>query len=177
MNIEKNTYGKTPAAVYLSSYLSKLDKPLITKRTGKILTGFRSTFSQLEKANLDGILSAHNLARVISSMREKFHVNLEEELVSNLVTNIIVGEMKILLRKSSEIRKIEMQQKRVFGNSKKLPSGEIFNRKGYKVAELSLDNVTLPSYTIAEVKDEINADTLTEKWKIKMSRRNIQINP
>lgn len=170
--MEANTYGKTPAAVYLSAYLTQLGKPLVAKRTGKILTGFRNTFSQLEKANLKGILSAHNLARVISSMRSGFQVDVGDELASNLVTNILVGEMKTLLRKASEIRKIEMHQRRVVGNARILSQGEIVNQKGYKVARIGQDEIILPQYTVGEVRDEINADTLTEKWKVKMKRRN-----
>lgn len=172
MKLDKTTFGKTPAALYLADYLNKLEQPLVTKRTGKILTGFRNTFTQLEKANNVGILTAHNLARVIGSMRENFFVDVGDELASNLVTNILVGEMKILLRKSSNIRKIESFQKRIVG--KKEP-GEFFNHSGYRVAKIDENSVELPKYTVEQLTDNINAETLTEKWKIKMKRRNIEI--
>ncbi|NCP98406.1 hypothetical protein GW796_00835 [archaeon] len=170
MNLDKNTFGKTPAALYLADYLNTLDQPLVAKRTGKIMSGFRNTILQLAKANDAGILTAHNLARVISSMRSNLFIEVGDSLASNLVTNIIVGEMKILLRKSSDIRKIEIMQKKVSPSNSKI--GNITNKKGYVIANVTEDEVNLQKYTVNELTDEINADTLTEKWKIKMDKRN-----
>jgi hypothetical protein len=172
MNIDKTTFGKTPAALYLADYLSKLDKPIVAKRTGKMLTSYRNTLAQLEQANKMAILNAHNLARVVGSMREKFQVNVGDEMASNLVTNIIVGEMKTLLRRSAEIRRIELQQDKYIGSEK---IGEIFNKKGYKIAKLTEDTVYFPIYTVNDIPEDINAETLTAKWKIKMKRRNIEV--
>lgn len=172
MQIEKYTFGKTPAAMYLAKYLSDLDSPIVMKRTGKMLTSYRNTLSQLEKANNQGILSAHNLARVVCSMREHFKVDVGEETASNLVTNILVGHMKALLRKSSEIRKIEMQQDKYIHHSE---NGVFFNQKGYKVAKITEDTIEFPVYTVEQIPENINAETLTEKWKVKMKRRNIVV--
>lgn len=170
MKLDKTTFGKTPAAIYLADYLNKLGKPIVTKRAGKMLTSYRNTLSQLGQANKIGVLNAHNLARVVSSIREHFQVDVGDELASNLVTNTLVGEMKSLLRKSSEIRKIEMLQNRVIGHSEIL--GEFKNKKGYSVARVTEDTIELPSYTVSDVTDEINAETLTLKWEKKMKRRN-----
>lgn len=172
MQIEKYTFGKTPAAMYLAHYLSQLDNPIVLKRTGKMLTSYRNTLAQLEEANNQGILSAHNLARVIGSMREHFKVDVGEETASNLVTNILVGNMKALLRKSSEIRKIELLQNKYILHSE---NGVFFNQKGYKVAKITDDTIEFPVYTVEQIPEEITSDTLTEKWKIKMKRRNIVV--
>lgn len=168
MKLDKTTFGKTPAAIYLADYLSNLDKPIVAKRTGKMLTSYRNTLSQLEESNNVGILNAHNLARVVGSMREEFHVEVGDELASNLVTNIIIGEMKTLLRKSSEIRKIEMLQNKVLGHSEII--GEFKNRKGYEVARITEETIEFPIYTASDIADEINATTLTAKWQAKMKR-------
>ncbi len=171
MTLQSYTFGKTPAAVYLTDYLNKINKPIVTKRTGKMLTSYRNTLAELERANRDCILSAHNLARVIGSMREAFYVDVGDSLASNLVTNILVGEMKILLRKSQDIRKIEHYQKRILG--KPQSQGEIFNQEGTLVAKITEHKTEIPRYTVADLKDKISAESLTEKWKFKMQRRNI----
>lgn len=174
MNLDKTTFGKTPASLYLADYLNKLDNQIVAKRSGKILTGFRSTLTQLENANNINILSAHNLARIISSMREKIFINVGDELASNLVTNIIVGEMKSLLRKSSNIRKIETMQNKVAININK--NGEILNKKGYFIVRKNEEIFELPKYTVKEINDEINSETLIKKWKNKMNKKEFYTN-
>lgn len=167
--MNKFTYGKTPAAVYLVDYISKLNKPNVSKRIGKILTGWRNTFSELAYSNIAGDLSAHNLAKVFALMREGFYVDVGDKKASELVTNILIGEMKMIIRKSAEIRKIELCQDKL---QRKSSVGKVKTKSGYLVAEDRKNEVNFPSYTISQIRDNINHETLTEKWKKKMVKRN-----
>lgn len=172
MKLEQFTFGKTPAAVYLYDYLKNLNKPLVSKKTGKILTSFRNTLSQLEEANLAGILNAHNLAKIINLMRAEFKVEVGDNLASNLATNILVGEMKTLIRKSEEIRKIEIQQNKIKINQ--LINNQIINKKGYKIAELIEDKLVTTKYNVSNVQDDINAQTLTDKSLLKNKNKKFE---
>ncbi len=163
--MNKFTYGNTPAAIYLFDYLEKLDKKIVKKRVGKMLTSHRQLFSQLAKANKSGNITAHNLARVVGQMRDKFYIDVGDEHASNLVTNILVGEMKDLLRRTSTIRKIELQQNKL---AKKEIDKDIFNKDGYLVVEKIEDEKKFVKYNLNNVEDSINEKTLTERWNKRM---------
>lgn len=163
--MNKFTYGNTPAAIYLFDYLEKLNKKIVKKRVGKMLTSHRQIFSQLAKANENGILTAHNLARLIGQMRDSFHVDVGDEHASNLVTNILVGEMKDLLRRTSTIRKIELHQNKLV---KKEIESDVFNKEGYLVVEKIDEDKRFIKYNINNVKDSINEKTLNDKWNKRM---------
>ncbi len=158
--MNKFTFGKTPAAVYLYEYLKSKNNPIIEKRVGKALTTNRNLLTQIEKANNVGAINAHNVARIINNMREHFFVDVGDELASNLTTNILIGEMKALIRKSSEIRKIELLQNKL----KKKEVSFLKNKEGYLIVEGKEDKKVFPSYNISQMQDKINSDTLTEKW-------------
>ena len=86
--MNKFTFGKTPAAVYLYEYLQANKNQIVLKRVGKALTSNRNLLSQIEKANLSGAINAHNVARIINNIRSGFFVDVGDELASNLTTNI-----------------------------------------------------------------------------------------
>ncbi len=158
--MNKFTFGKTPAAVYLYEYLASINKPIVSKRVGKALTSNRNLLTQIEKSNLDGSINAHNVARIINTIREGFFVDVGDELASNLTTNILIGEMKSLIRKSAEIRKIESLQNKLM----KKDVENLTNREGYLIIEKRGDKKVFPSYNLNNMKDKINSDTLNEKW-------------
>lgn len=158
--MNKFTFGKTPAAVYLYEYLKSKQLPIVEKRVGKALTTHRNLLSQIEKSNKEGIINAHNVSRLINTIREGFFVEVGDELASNLVSNILIGEMKTLIRKSSEIRKIESLQNKL--RKKEVESFQ--NKEGYLIVEKKEDKKIFPSYNVSDIKDAKNSETLTEKW-------------
>ncbi len=158
--MNKFTFGKTPAAVYLYEYLQSKGNTIVEKRVGKALTSNRNLLTQIEKSNNIGAINAHNVARIVNKMREKFFVEVGDELASNLTTNILIGEMKALIRKSAEIRKIELLQNKL----KKKDVDFLKNKEGYLIVEEKEDKKVYPSYNLSNMKDKINSETLTEKW-------------
>ena len=158
--MDKFTFGKTPAAVYLYEYLQANKNQIVLKRVGKALTSNRNLLSQIEKANLSGAINAHNVARIINNIRSGFFVDVGDELASNLTTNILIGEMKSLIRKSADIRKIESLQNKL----RKKNVENFTNKDGYLIIEKKEDKKVFPMYNLNHMKDQKNSETLTEKW-------------
>lgn len=174
--LNKYTFGKTPAAVYLADHINQLSEKentkILIKKIGHLLSTQREILKQLENSNAQGILSTHNLSNIINAMRKGVHFNVGGELVSNLVTNILVGEMKTVIRKSTQVRLIELHQNKKVKN-KPHKEGDIYNKKGYKIATVSNGEVILEKYNVQQVKDSINAQSLDEKQSQKMKRKGI----
>jgi len=116
--LDKNTFGKTPAAMYLVEVLNQRNSKVLNRKVGAKLHAHRALLKQLEDANEAGILSVHNLAAVIHTLRSTVDANhLEclpaDAIVGELVHNIIIGELKSLARRAQHGRHLEREQARL----------------------------------------------------------------
>mgnify|MGYP001212135444 CR=1 FL=1 len=171
--LDKFTFGKTPACMYLAKILNDLQDNRLNSKVSKILVSYKENLKQLEKANEQNILSVKNLNMNINIMRNNLNINIDNELVSNLVHNIIIGDMKSILRKVKKVRVIENAQKHL---KKKVENGKSFTTKdGYVIVAKENDKLLEPKYNITHIQDYITPESLTEKWDKKMKKRNIVI--
>ncbi len=118
MKLDKYTYGKTPAAIYLADQLNAIGRPTLARKAGKIINGIREAVKGLLEANAAGLISTTVLADFVRMKREELmawremtlnqqhmdEVTDDEILVTELVTNICVGELKSASRRSSEAK-------------------------------------------------------------------------
>jgi hypothetical protein len=162
--IDLNTYGKTPACIYLAFQLTQVGNPRLANRVGQSLTAFREQVRGLEKANDAKLMSGHNVAQlanllyvVADEQHEKFsNAPWSQPLVANLVRNIMVGELKSLLRRCGQAKQAQKDLQR---RTSHLPRGAMGDLM-----------VTLRP-TVTDFEDSINADTLAEKSARKLERK------
>ena len=110
--IDKNTFGKTPAAIYLAEHLNQLGDPRLVRKAQKRLVGARKILNELYTSHVQGYLSAQTLYSMVESV-QTYTVNhdinqgkvkqqvfqLLDELAVNLIENIIIGEVKSIKRR------------------------------------------------------------------------------
>ena len=98
LNLSKNTFGKTPAALYLTLYLNEKGDRTLVRKVGRMLDGFRETINDLICSHLhtDEMKAAsfNRLMALVSDNGREAAKRIPDKLASELVTNLIVGEIK-----------------------------------------------------------------------------------
>jgi len=125
--MDKYTFGKTPAAIFLTDRLVALGSDKITRKVSKYLHDVRQKLNELVRANDAHHLSAHTVGFICGALREhvlsgEYHVDYLDELIGDrdpdevmielqkifdLTTNIMIGEIKSVQRKVTGCRHIE----------------------------------------------------------------------
>jgi regulator of PEP synthase PpsR (kinase-PPPase family) len=170
MKIDLHTYGKTPACLYLAYQLAQIGNPRLANRVGQSLTHFRELAMSLERANQMGAMNQHHVSSFANMLREvadQQHAKLLErvqnidqleggEIVPNLVRNIMIGELKSLVRRGAEAKHKFKDMQRQLSD---VP-GEHMSR---------LVKTLRPK--VGDFEDDINADTLMYKSLAKLERK------
>ena len=171
--LEKNTFGKTPAALYLTDMLNQRNNDALNKKVSRFLSGKRCLLSELINANNLNVLSAKNLSGLLLKVRGDVAFDSNDELINNLVNNIVIGEIKDALRKSQVIRKIEAHQNRY---QNRPVNGLIKNKDGYEIIKGDGENKEALKYSLEKIKATVTIDDLNQKWQTRMKKKNITIN-
>jgi hypothetical protein len=159
IKLDKFTYGKTPAAIYLAELLNTLDAPKLARKVSRTLVDFNELINQIEASNDVGILSAHNIGYLAAMLRIRAqdtwlddnmkHCTDESDeslvLVNNLVHNILIGRIKDLSRRVQMVRIYEHQR----ATSK-----------------------SAPTKPLKSVEDSINAESLVKRSTARLIRLN-----
>lgn len=64
------TYGKSPAALYLVNYLNEKNDPILNKKIGRTISMYQSMLSDLVKAHQSGNMSLKNFSRMVNLLSE-----------------------------------------------------------------------------------------------------------
>lgn len=117
--LDPNTFGDTPAAIYLVDLLNKKNDPVLARKTAKILAEGREIVSDLARAHLDfDALTTKTLARIIPLLSQHFKTKAAEPLrlidehVANLTINILEGSLKTWKNRVQEARRTERSMAR-----------------------------------------------------------------
>lgn len=163
-NLDLNTYGKSPACIYLAYQLTQIGNQKLASRVGQSLTAFREQTRALERSNEANTMSGHTVAAlanllyvVADEQHEKYRsAPWNQPLIANLVRNIMVGELKSLLRRCSSAKQANKDLQRLTSN---MPRGTTD-----KLMQAMRPVVT-------DFEDEINPETLVEKSAKKLERK------
>jgi hypothetical protein len=183
MNLHPNTFGATPASLYLVSQLNKHDNKKFTRKISKCIISFRTTLDDLITAHDTGNLSIQTLCSMLSMLDGKLNsaretmlygdadyedTMLPDELSVNLMVNIITGDIKSAIRRSrkvSHIKKTRCREQSDFKPSK-IP---VHDTNGIVIGYLS--QVFEPVSTkVYDIHDDISAGTLQKKSREKLRR-------
>lgn len=163
--LDKHTFGKTPAAIYLADRLNVLDDSKYTRKVSSRIHDVQRVIAEMVAANEAGILSIHTLGFMSTAMREKIEIlarNLyalkHDDLSMNLFQNVLKGELKSIVRRSREVKLLKTKQQRLMtkvGNDRLL---------------------TVTPITIGDIKDPTTPESLIEKSRAKLKRKGKQSN-
>jgi hypothetical protein len=115
MNLSENTYGNTPAALYLVRVLNAYDNAAMTRNAGKRITASSKCVNELVDAYQFGALTAKTVANCLRLMRSEiavpavssFQAPSPERLIEQLVRNVQIGLIKKAMRLCTISRKAE----------------------------------------------------------------------
>jgi hypothetical protein len=172
--LDKNTFGKTPAAIYLADRLNLLNDPKYSRKLSKMIHNVQATIADAVQAAEAGALNIRTLHFISRHLRldiEDAADNLKQELLYvgsgghempdllsiNLFENVLKGELKSVFRRAREVSVLKNQQDRVLG-------------------QLLRDNpeasktLAAKTITIADVKDPTTPETLIKRSREKLKK-------
>jgi hypothetical protein len=168
--IDLHTYGKAPACIFLAFHLARIGNVRLANRVGQSLTHFRELAASLERANQMGAMNQHqvssfaNMLRIVADEQfDKFMSRVQNidqieggEIIPNLVRNIMIGELKSLLRRGAQAKHEFKTLQRDLSDVPGDQMGRLVKTLRPKLEDFS---------------DDINAETLLEKSLAKLERK------
>lgn len=123
MMLDKNTFGSTPAAVYLADRLNELNQPRLTTNVTHVLCCTQRILGELVNAHTAGFISSKTIAFLTEKMRvhtqNTSHDMLHDKehnydpTVINLMTNVLCGSFKNVQRRAQQANIKNKQSKKL----------------------------------------------------------------
>lgn len=114
MSLSENTFGDTPAALYLVRALNKLNNPSVGRSVGKRITSSSKCVNELVQSYSEGTMSAKSVANCLRLMRLEVSSGISEyafpcsqRLIDQLTRNVQIGLIKRAMRLCTIARKAE----------------------------------------------------------------------
>jgi hypothetical protein len=172
--LDKNTFGKTPAAIYLADRLNLINDPKYSRKLSKMIHNIQATIADAVQAAETGALSIKTLHFISRHLRldiEDAADNLKQEMLYvgsgghempdllsiNLFENVLKGELKSVFRRASEVRFLKDKQDRVVN-------------KILRDNPEASDTLVIKPITIADVKDPTTPESLIKRSREKLKR-------
>ena len=190
--IDKCTFGNTPAAMYLADRLNEIGDPRQVRKVSAFINSARNILSQAVTAHQECFMSIKTLYFVVDSLSERIKGSIEaqseagyrsdnpiDSLCVNLMTNILVGEIKSIKRRVQRAANLQHQQEQLKG---KYPgtSKDIFVKlkddsgvqRSHFVGTIVKEKVELRAITIEHIGDDITPEVLVKRSKKRLKRLN-----
>ncbi len=176
-----NTFGKTPAAEHLVRKLNEIQDLYTRKKmTKSISVAIKYTNNNLRdiKSSVERYLMTVKVAaNLLRLLREEANtiVVVENSHINNLTRNIIVGNIKRVIREMSTLRKIENATSCLEKANIKCKQVHIDEKRteyfynDHNVACLFWDN--FETYCHPKIKDDITPELLHSRSEARMKRK------
>lgn len=132
LDLDKNTYGKSPAALYLTLYLNEKDDSALNRKVGRKLSKWRQVIHDVSMSHMhtDEMMPC-TFATLLSvldvSIREDC-LKLTDKLCQELVTNILIGEIKTWKIRAQKRTSLQVKAQRSTPNGESVPIIRIMPR-------------------------------------------------
>jgi hypothetical protein len=134
LNLSKNTYGKSPAALYLTLYLNEKGDAALNRKVARKLEIWRGTLKDIVMAHIrtDEILPS-TFGRVLAMMDTAMRagaLQLPDKLAQELVTNILISELRTWKTRYSTTAKLQRKAARCTEQGEPVPVLRVMPRAG-----------------------------------------------
>jgi hypothetical protein len=134
LNLSPNTFGKTPAALYLTLYLNEQGDRTLVRKVGRMLDSFRESINDVICCHLhtDEMKRAtfNRMMTMLSDSAREAALRLPDTLCQNLVTNILVGEIKSWKTRSMNTARLQRNIARNTKPGQTVPELKVTPRRG-----------------------------------------------
>jgi len=173
--LNKFTFGNTPAAIYLADRLNTLDDAKYTRKISARIHEVQTLMAEVKNAHEYGALSIHTVGFFANRIRTKIVETaniLKAELLRetksghqtpdllciDLMSNILIGEVKSITRRSREVVLMQKKQQRALTDVSrrdyiKTPGGDVIaivNVIPRKIQMSSFQDCTTPATLVAK---------------------------
>jgi hypothetical protein len=165
MNLDKFTYGKSPAALYLTLYLNEKNDPVLNRKVGRTLEKWRKRIYEVTNAHARGEaftcmgqLSADTFRCIIEQFDTAIRgsVGITDPLCRNLVISILIGELKNWKQRGVRTRKLQTQLARETPDGESVPKLKVMALEGDETLEQRIERLTEKSRAYLKRKGKIN---------------------
>lgn len=133
LRIDKFTFGKSPAAMYLTLIISKTGSQPLLRKVSRALCETRQLMEDVVACHLlTDELKTRSFSKLLEMIDDKIRITAlqlptiktgdwplpENEIIRHLVTNILIGELKVLKNRAMKARQLQHNVTR------KTPQGE-----------------------------------------------------
>jgi hypothetical protein len=105
MNLDKNTFGKAPAAMYLVVLLQERDNQALTRKVARVIESFRELLNDIVACHYQTEeLKTASFNKLLEMMHDRIKIataQLPDEFIGHIVRNILTGELKTLKRRAA----------------------------------------------------------------------------
>lgn len=140
MNLEKTTFGKTPAAMYLAQYLNETGKLGLARKVSRVISAWRATLNDLVCCHLQtdelSVRSFNRLLSLYDTGARAAAQKIPDKLAAELVTNMLVGELKNWKTRSGQTAVLQRQlQHQASKAGTEAPTLKVTPRRGEETYE------------------------------------------
>ena len=179
--MDRYTFGKTPAALYLADHLNILNDKKLTRKISSKIHAVQTIIAEALKSHEAGTISTHTLSFIASTLRERVMTRSQQllsdndELSVNLMTNILIGELKSLIRKAQKIKHLKRTQDQILSALQNSPfpidtTGEAFRSNCGLELVSTKEVLTVKKLSMKDVVDQTTAESLIERSRAKLER-------
>jgi len=134
MNLDPNTYGNSPAAMYLTLYLNEKNEFGLNRKVARKLEGWRRTIKDVAMSHMhtDEMAPATfgRLIIILDDAVRKSALELPDKLCVELVTNILVGELKTWKTRCISTSRLQRNAQRKTPRGEPVPIMRVMPRAG-----------------------------------------------
>lgn len=160
MTLDKTTFGKTPAALYLTLYLNEKGDTRLIRKVGRMLDGFRETINDVICSHLHtDEMKAASFNRIMALISENARVaalRLPDKLAQELVTNILVGEIKSWKTRAMHTARLQRNIQRLTPPGKTVEELKVLPRRGEETEEERIEKLKERSRAYLARKGKLN---------------------
>lgn len=182
--VDKNTFGRTPAAIFLAARLIITKDNKLARKVSTVIQKYRRTMHEVISGYDCGALSHQTVSTIMTMLKDNLantvtglkSDNAEYDdfeppchLTVDLMANVLYGEIKEILSRTKATKHLLKQQQRA-GFSSLVTSRRITNSSGEFIG--SEETRTRPYRPDLMIEGNITPKTLQQKSREKLARKN-----
>ena len=160
MNLDKTTFGRSPAALYLGLYLSEKNNPVLVRKVGRTLTKWRGVIQDVIASHLQTdemrVQTFNALLTVLDVQVRVAAQLLPDKLCVELVTNLLVGELKSWKTRAAHTARLQSKVNRAAKRGETVPELKVTPRRGEETEEERIERLKARSRDYLARKGKVN---------------------
>ena len=160
MNLSPTTFGQSPAALYLTLYLAEKGDKTLVRKVGRTLDGYREAINDVICSHIHTdemkARTFNRLMGMLSDGAREAAKRLPDKLAQELVTNILVGEVKSWKTRAQHTARLQRNKQRGTPNGVRVEELKVLPRLGEETDEERIEKLKARSRAYLERRGKKN---------------------